>query len=182
MLKKKDKERRPDGVDGISSRALAHILSCSQGFPQNSRAAVEAGEGRGIKCGVLRPPATGGLKTKSGAKCVRLCLFSRLISSSLSSRACFTSPFLLTFCADALATMFSRVLIQQSYSWFVPARHKKKRCENNPNFFFTVTMRRGPTWRSCLRCPLRPWRITLRWPTGRKSISHLKTTHQTTTR
>lgn len=37
-------EEQPDRVDGISSRALAHMLSCSQGFPQNSCALAEAGE------------------------------------------------------------------------------------------------------------------------------------------
>lgn len=39
--------KQPDGVFGISSRTLAHILSCSQGFPHNSKALVEAGERRG---------------------------------------------------------------------------------------------------------------------------------------
>lgn len=94
-------EEQPDRVDGISSRALAHMLSCSQGFPQNSCALAEAGERLGDQSGVLRPPATGGLKTESGAKSLWLSAVSCLINSFFVFIFCFYMPVcinLLCFC------------------------------------------------------------------------------------
>lgn len=59
---------RAGWIGWISSKALAHRLLCSQGFPQSSKASAKAGERLRDYSGVLRPPATGGLKTESGAK------------------------------------------------------------------------------------------------------------------
>lgn len=45
------KEKGPDGADGISPTALAHILSRSQGFPHNSKASVGKGSAGVFKGG-----------------------------------------------------------------------------------------------------------------------------------